>query len=69
MVKSQMDGTDNKKDNMNKKDRHSSVYSAMSSNFENELNKSDDEIKKRKTKKKEKINLSSKRKNILTLSK
>ena len=55
MVKSQMDGTDNKKDNMNKKDRHSSVYSAMSSNFENELNKSDDEIKKEKPKKKKKL--------------
>ena len=55
MVKSQMNGTDNKKDNMNKKDRHSSVYSAMSSNFENELNKSDDEIKKEKPKKKKKL--------------
>ena len=55
MVKSQMDGTDNKKDNMNKKDRHSSVYSAMSSNFENELNKNDDEIKKEKPKKKKKL--------------
>ena len=55
MVKSQMDGTDNKKDNMNKKDRHSSIYSAMSSNFENELNKSDDEIKKEKPKKKKKL--------------
>ena len=55
MVKSQIDGTDNKKDNMNKKDRHSSVYSAMSSNFENELNKSDDEIKKEKPKKKKKL--------------
>ena len=55
MVKSQMDGTDNKKDNMNKKDRHSSVYSTMSSNFENELNKSDDEIKKEKPKKKKKL--------------
>ena len=55
MVKSLMDGTDNKKDNMNKKDRHSSVYSAMSSNFENELNKSDDEIKKEKPKKKKKL--------------
>ena len=55
MIKSQMDGTDNKKDNMNKKDRHSSVYSAMSSNFENELNKSDDEIKKEKPKKKKKL--------------
>ena len=31
---------------MDKKDRHSSVYSAMSSDFENELNKGDDEIKK-----------------------
>ena len=55
MVKSQMNGTDNKKDNMNKKDRHSSVYSAMSSNFENELNKNDDEIKKEKPKKKKKL--------------
>ena len=55
MVKSQMDGTDNKEYKMDKKDRHSSVYSAMSSDFENELNKSDDEIKKEKPKKKKKL--------------
>ena len=55
MVKSQMDGTDNKEYKMDKKDRHSSVYSAMSSDFENELNKGDDEIKKEKPKKKKKL--------------
>ena len=55
MVKSQMDGTDNKEYNLDKKDRHSSVYSAMSSDFENELNKGDDEIKKEKPKKKKKL--------------
>ena len=55
MVKSQMDGTDNKEYKMDKKDRHSSIYSAMSSDFENELNKGDDEIKKEKPKKKKKL--------------
>ena len=55
MVKSQMDGTDNKEYKMDKKDRHSSVYSAMSSDFENSLNKGDDEIKKEKPKKKKKL--------------
>ena len=55
MVESQMDGTEKKKDKINRKDRHSSVYSAMSSDFENELNKGDDEIKKEKPKKKKKL--------------
>ena len=52
MVKSQMDGTDYKKDKNNKKDRHSSVYSVTS--VENEI-ENDDEMIKEKPKKKKKL--------------
>ena len=52
MVKSQMDGTDYKKDKNNKKDRHSSVYTVTS--VENEI-ENDDEMIKEKPKKKKKL--------------
>ena len=54
MVKSQMDGTQKRKESLNKRDRNSSVFSIMSSNLEEDSDKGD-EIKKEKPKKKKKL--------------
>ena len=54
MVKSQMDGDDLDKDKINRKNRHSSVFSLNSSNIEGEHDQ-DDEVKMEKPKKKKKL--------------
>ena len=64
MVKSQMDGTDQKTDKINRKERHSSVYTITSVENENE---NDDEVKKEKTKKKKKKLISVQRSKIFSL--
>ena len=54
MVKSQMDGDDLDKEKINRKNRHSSVFSLNSSNIEGEHDQ-DDEVKMEKPKKKKKL--------------